>query len=423
MADIYSGGATSALNEKEYINKIYDQVGSSQKDTLKENYDASIQQLNSGVQATQNQTSDYVKRAYVENDRAKAQYGGSPGATTGANPQAALSLGNQKQANVTALSQQQAAANQEYERQRQLMGQQYASAIKQAQANNDMQRAQALYNAAKAEEEQLRAIRQNAATMMAGKGDSSILDSIGAGTPVTPDTTTPSWSGVTRNEESINQIYDKQMEAQQLQAEDSYRQALSDLGAKQAQAQRTTDQNLTQAYVNALKSGKNYQEVQTAYGQGSGTAAQARLARETGLTRELTDLRKLQLGQDAGVEQQRLALLKNYGDEITRAKAASDLKRVQQLYEAAEREEQNLVEDQQFVGQQLAQKNDYSVLGKLYGLTQDQIDRLQGTGKYAPKPTAYYGPRDDGGPETDEKTNIPLGPFNAFFVHNNKMFN
>ena len=39
-------------------------------------------------------------------------------------------------------------------------------------------------------------------------------------------------------------------------------------------------------------------------------------------------------------------------------------------------------------------KNKWSVLGKLYGLTQDQIDRIQGTGKYAP---VYYGGGDSGG--------------------------
>lgn len=42
----------------------------------------------------------------------------------------------------------------------------------------------------------------------------------------------------------------------------------------------------------------------------------------------------------------------------------------------------------------MAKNNDYSVLGKLYGLNQDQIDRLQGTGAYAP--VVYYG-GDDGG--------------------------
>lgn len=54
---------------------------------------------------------------------------------------------------------------------------------------------------------------------------------------------------------------------------------MSDLDAKQAAAQAATDRSLTKAYVEALIKNKNYQEVQTAYGQGSGTADQARIAR------------------------------------------------------------------------------------------------------------------------------------------------
>ena len=387
MSNIYSSGATSALNEKEYINKIYDKIGTSQKDTLKENYDASVKQLDTGTQAVKGQTADYVKRAYVENGRAANNYQASPAITSsrsGNNAQAALTLGNQNQANVTALNQQQTVANQEFERQRKLLADKYAAAIKQAQADNDMNRAQALYDAAKAEEEQLRTLRQSAATLMAGKGDNSIVDAIGKGVAVTPDTTTPTWSGVTKDEDSINEVYDKKMESQQIESESAYKESVSDLEAKQAEARRTTDQNLTKAYVDALKKDKNYREVQTAYGQGSGTAAQAQLAREAGLTGDLTNLRKLQLKQDADVEQQRIELLKNYGDEIAKAQAANDLKRVQALYEAAEKEEQALIDEQKTVGNILANQNNYSVLGRLYGLTQDQIDRLQNTGAYAP---------------------------------------
>lgn len=391
MSNVYSQGATSALNEKDYINKIYDKIGTSQKDTIQENYDASVKQLDTGKQTVQNQTADYVKRAYVEGNRAKNNYQTSPTGAVGSrgnNTQAALTIGNQNQSNVTALSQQEVAANQEFERQRKLLADKYSAAIKQAQADNDMNRAQALYDAAKAEEEQLRALRQSAASLMAGKGDNSILDAIGRGVAVTPDTTSATWEGVTKNDDSINEIYDKNMESQKIESETAYKESLSDLEAKQAEARRTTDQNLTKAYVDALKKDKNYREVQTAYGQGSGTAAQAQLARETGLTGDLTNLRKLQLKQDSDVEQQRLELLKNYGEEIAKAQAANDLKRVKALYEAAEKEEQTLVEEQKTVGNALAKQNNYSVLGKLYGLTPDQVHRLQGTGAYAP---VYYG--------------------------------
>ena len=64
---------------------------------------------------------------------------------------------------------------------------------------------------------------------------------------------------------------------------------------------------------------------------------------------------------------------------------AINRKRAEELIKAAEQEEENLYNIQAQIGQELAAKNDFSVLGKLYGLTQDQIDRMQGTGKYKKK--------------------------------------
>lgn len=122
---------------------------------------------------------------------------------------------------------------------------------------------------------------------------------------------------------------------------------------------------------------------------------QARLARKTGLTEKLTDLRKLQLDKDATTEMDKADLVRALGETIAKAQSDIDSKRNQELYEAAEDEEQALIEEQKTVGNLLAKQNNYSVLGKLYGLTQDQIDRLQGTGAYAPR--SYGGGGDDGG--------------------------
>jgi hypothetical protein len=56
---------------------------------------------------------------------------------------------------------------------------------------------------------------------------------------------------------------------------------------------------------------------------------------------------------------------------------------------------------QKSLGNTLAAQNNYSVLGKLYGLTQDQIDRLQGTGAYAP---VYYSGGGSGGSDGGAST-------------------
>ena len=382
MANLYEKPATSTLNEDAYINKIYNNTQQSQKNALQQGYDSSVKQLNQSQQATAQQTQDYTKRADVEGVKATGNVQDSLGGNLGA--QAKLSIGNQQRANVTALNNQQASADQEYERIRRLRGEQYAAQIKKAQADNDMERAQALYEAAKAEEEQLRSLRQTAASMMAGKGDNSILEAIANGTPVQRDTQTETDAAVLKNEDAINKIYDAQLEAQRQNANLEYMEGMSELEKARQEARRTTDQNLTKTYVDALRKNQNAQEVQNAYGQSSGSVQQGKIAREAELMQALTDLRKLQLGKDASTGLRQEGLVQSIADAYAKSKGETDSKRNQALYKAAEEEEQALVGEQQFAGNLLAKQNNYALLGKLYGLTPDQVDRLQGTGRYAP---------------------------------------
>jgi hypothetical protein len=193
-----------------------------------------------------------------------------------------------------------------------------------------------------------------------------------------------------KNETALNEIYDKQLEAERLGLQMENEEAMSDLEAKRQQAQAKTDRDLTQSYVDALQKAKNYQEVQTAYGQGSGTAAAARIARDTELQKELTDLRMGQLGGDSALGMEGFDLVEAYRQAVADKTAEINKNRAEKLFEAAEKEEETLYNTQMQLGQELADEdNDWSVLGKLYGLTQDQIDRIQGTGKYAP--VVYYG--------------------------------
>lgn len=408
MANLYDTGANSAFNEDKYINKLYDNTVENQKKVLQQGYDQSVQQLTTGQQATNQQTEDYLRRAYVEGERAAGNVQKSAGNQTagaGSAAQAALTIGNQNQKNQTALQKQQQIAEEEYQRARALLGQKFEAQIREATANGDMDRATALYEAAKAEEEQLRANRQNAATMMANKGDSSIMEAIGNNEPVTVDTTSETWDSVLKNEEAINKIYDAKLEGERAAAETANMEALSALEAQQQAGIRETDQALNDAYVNALLKNQNYQETQTAYGQGSGTAMQARLAREAGLTEDLTNLRKLQLAKDAGIEQERASETEKLWKQIAAAQQSIDSARNKELYSAAEQEEQALIADQLFLGQQLAAKGDYSVLAQLYGLSPEQIAALTPKFDFS----GYYGGGSGWGAGIDTNRNTAEG--------------
>lgn len=385
MAGIKNSSALDSLNEQDYINELYGKSNDTQKQLLQDNYAQNSGVLDQEQHKVQQQTGDSLERTYIEAAKSAGVYENSApkNISGGAGQQAALMQENTRQKNVTTLKSARDQAEAEIERQRKLLADQYAAAIKQAQADNDMAKAQALYDAAKAEEAQLLAYKKQAAAMMASKGDDSIYDSLLEGnTAGRPESTEPSWDAVRKNEDSINAIYDTQRESREQELLADFQKALSDLEAQRQAQQRKTDTGLTEAYVQGLKGARNYGEVQGAYGQGSGTAAQAGQARDSELLQTLTEIRKGQIGTDGAMGMEGAGLEATYRDAVAKHNADNEAKRIAALIQAAEGEEQKLAEIQELVGMQYAKNKDYSLLGLLYGLTPDQIDRLQGTGKY-----------------------------------------
>lgn len=399
MATIKDTAATSALNEDAYINKLYGSSGDAQKKMLEENYAANTEDLDEAKKQVQQQTQTNLQRTNAESKLMAQGYGQRP-ISYGGSQQAGLSQWNQRRVDNNALIGKQNDADYEIERQRTLLGQQYAAEIKRAQAANDMEKAQALYDAAKAEDAQLLELKKQAAALMASRGDNTIMDSLANGELPQRDTTTDTWDGILKNEDSVNAIYDAKQEAASQEAQSAYMAKISELIAQMRQQEQKTNQSLTQAYVDELRRGRNYQEMQGAYGQGSGTAAQAALARDMELQKRLTDLRGVQTDSAAQSGMTGAGYGADMRSTIARSLESTNSERNKALYGAAEQEEQNLVDLQKFVGDAKAKKRDYSILGKLYGLTQDQIDRLQGTGKYAKKsgggeePKRRYGKKD-----------------------------
>lgn len=394
MATLRDTSALNALNEKDYINKLYDINTDTQKQLLDQNYKDNTGILDAEQNRVQQQTQENVNRTQVEAASGQNTYNG-PKMTAGANTQAALARDNARQGNVTDLNKQQHAADAEIDRQRQLLASQFEAAIKQAQADNDMERAQALYTAAKDEEAKLLSLRKTASSLLAEKGDTSIREALLRGETPSADYSGETWNQVLKNEEALNEIYDKQLESQLLDLQMENEEALSDLQAEQKKKQAKTDEDLTKAYVDSLKNSKNYAEAQTARGMGSGAFGQAQLAQDLELQDQLTDIRKQQMQMDADYGMQDFDIGKEYRGKVADTTAEINQKRAEELFKAAEQEEETLYNTQLFLGQQLAKENDYSVLGKLYGLTQDQIDRLQGTGRYAP--VSYGGGGSSGG--------------------------
>lgn len=163
--------------DQEYINKMYDSSLASQKDTLQQDYEQSISNLEAEQKKAQQQTDANLNRTYVEAAKAAKNYGevqNAYGLSSGAMAQAKLVQDNQLQSNLTAIRAAQQETDAEVERQRNLLAKEYASAISQAQADNDLARAQALYEQAKEAEAQLMQQQKEAASMLGAAGDFSM---------------------------------------------------------------------------------------------------------------------------------------------------------------------------------------------------------------------------------------------------------
>ena len=382
MASIKDTAATSALNEEQYINKLYDTGLGNQKQVLQDNFSTDNGLLDDVQQGTRKHTEQFVNRTEVESQKADKAFG-SGGLTGGAQAQVDLTQENARRRNTSALQKTQSDADAEYQRRRQLLAKQYEADIKQAQANNDMQRAQALYEAAKAKDAQLLELQKQGALLMQSKGDSTVLDQIAEGVTPERDTTSDSWEAVLKNEDELNRIYDVQLESALAQLNMEHEKAASDLEASRVEQERQTDEKLTQAYVDSLRGQRNQNEMQEAYGRSSGAAAQGRLASDVELQDTLTELRRIQLDADAKAGLEAAQLGADRGREQFQVQQDNDQKRIDALYDAAENEEQILIGNQQFVGEQRLKDGDYEMLGLLYGLSPEQIDKLMGRGRYA----------------------------------------
>lgn len=369
--------ASDALNTGEYINKLYDRRQNSQQNLMDQNQKDSNAFLNDQSQAVQDQTGDYVNRTNVEAQKAAQQpTTNNRNLSYGATVQQGLSRQNQQQKDTSALTARQAQAEAEIERQRQQLSQYYQTEIQRATAENDLQRAQQLYNAAKSEDRRLQALRQEAALYAKSHGDDSLLNDMAAGNTQQSAPSGPTSSDVLKYEDDINKIYDANYQAQQLKLQQERDQKISDLEAQALANRQQTDQSLTDAYTAALVRARNAGETQTAYGMGSGTAANANLSRELNLQGQLTDLRRLQLGKDAAAGMSQYDTLGAYRKALESFNQENELKRAQQLYSSAEDERNNLVDMQKWLGQQFAQRGDYSILNKLYGFTPEQIAKM-----------------------------------------------
>ena len=162
-----------ATNE-EMIRQMYDSQLNSKKEQLTTDYEKALSDLEQQKLSNQKSFDTGLQRVNAAAQKAKVnneEYYAASGLSSGARAQARLAQENQLQANLTTLRAAQQEADASVERQRGILANEYASAIRKAQADNDLAMAQALYQEAQNAEAKLLAQKEAAANMMAQAGD------------------------------------------------------------------------------------------------------------------------------------------------------------------------------------------------------------------------------------------------------------
>lgn len=177
-------------------------------------------------------------------------------------------------------------------------------------------------------------------------------------------------------EEEINKMYDSQLASQKNQLTTDYETADAELAAKQEAARKQLDTNITRTRTDSQKNAVNAAEYYNAAGLTSGARAQARMAQDNQLMADITTLRAAQQQADADTERQRTLLSKEYASAISKAQAENDLARAQALYAEAKEADQKLLAQQEAAAGVMAQAGDYTRYGDLYGLSADEIKKL-----------------------------------------------
>lgn len=178
--------AQTPSTSEDYLRQMYGKQMESQTAQYKQNYEQGLSDLERQQEAARKQTDSNLSRTYAEAEKARKNYNevqNAYGLTSGAMAQARLAQDNQLQADMTAIRTAQQEADASIERERGLLAKEFANAIAKAQANNDMQLAQALYAQAQREEERLLKNQENAAALMAGAGDYSLYAQLYGLTP------------------------------------------------------------------------------------------------------------------------------------------------------------------------------------------------------------------------------------------------
>lgn len=204
----------------------------------------------------------------------------------------------------------------------------------------------------------------------------------------------------------IRQMYEQQLAANKAQLESDYDQNVSNLAGEESKVGSNYYEQRRQTQANTDRAQANYNEVANASGLNTGTRGQAQLARSNQLQSDLTTLNNAEAQNRAEIERQRTLLGQQYQNAIQKAQAENNMELAQRLYQEAVRVDESVIDASKnnssraleilnmMLGQISSDRNlaseearqaaeiaaaggKYGLYGKLYGLSDDVVKRLE----------------------------------------------
>lgn len=157
----------TAADQSDYIRQMYERQLAANKAQLESDYNENVSNLSGEESKLGSNYYEQRRQTQANADRSQANYNeiaNASGLNSGTRGQAQLARNNQLQSDLTTLNNAEAQNRAEIERQRTLLGQQYQNAIQKAQAENNMELAQRLYQ---------EAVRVDESVIDASKSDSN----------------------------------------------------------------------------------------------------------------------------------------------------------------------------------------------------------------------------------------------------------
>ena len=181
----------------------------------------------------------------------------------------------------------------------------------------------------------------------------------------------------TSYQQLLQEAYDQKRAGKKKQLQAAYDRELAEITGLEQAADRQARESATRRSTPARQDKAAWNEIQTAQGLTSGAQGQALLTMDNQLRGDLTAISQAGNAEAAELAARRQALARDLAAQLEQVQAESDYEEAMALYQLSREQDSQQAQTQKAMAALLAQAGDFSLYGALYGLTQEQIRRLE----------------------------------------------